>query len=70
MTGRLENKVAIVTGAASGIGAATVKKFLTEGARVMAADVNEKGLADLIEKAGDWRAHFPRIQKRKRSEGT
>jgi NAD(P)-dependent dehydrogenase (short-subunit alcohol dehydrogenase family) len=58
MTGRLENKVAIVTGAASGIGAATVKKFLGEGARVMATDVNEKGLADLIEKAGDWRAHL------------
>jgi NAD(P)-dependent dehydrogenase (short-subunit alcohol dehydrogenase family) len=47
MTGRLENKVAIVTGAASGIGAATVGKFLTEGARVMATDVNEQGLVEL-----------------------
>ena len=36
----LENKVAIVTGAASGIGLATAELFAAEGARVMLADVD------------------------------
>ncbi|HEY5713072.1 MAG TPA: SDR family NAD(P)-dependent oxidoreductase [Allosphingosinicella sp.] len=39
MTGRLQGKVAIVTGAASGIGKATHAMFLDEGATVIAADV-------------------------------
>jgi NAD(P)-dependent dehydrogenase (short-subunit alcohol dehydrogenase family) len=37
--GMLENKVAFVTGAASGIGAATARRFAEEGARVVLADV-------------------------------
>jgi NAD(P)-dependent dehydrogenase (short-subunit alcohol dehydrogenase family) len=40
MTGKLEGKVAIVTGAASGIGKATAALFAAEGAIVIAADVN------------------------------
>jgi NAD(P)-dependent dehydrogenase (short-subunit alcohol dehydrogenase family) len=63
MTGRLENKVAIVTGAASGIGKATVALFEREGATVIAADLNaaeaviaadagrEADVADLIDLA-------------------
>jgi len=43
---RLENKVAIVTGAASGIGAASAQLFATEGAHVLAVDRNEAGLQD------------------------
>jgi len=39
MTGRLQDKIAIVTGAASGIGKATAELFAAEGARVIAADV-------------------------------
>jgi NAD(P)-dependent dehydrogenase (short-subunit alcohol dehydrogenase family) len=39
--GRLEGKVAVITGAASGMGRATVGLFLREGARVVAADLNE-----------------------------
>ncbi|MFL6856455.1 MAG: SDR family NAD(P)-dependent oxidoreductase [Allosphingosinicella sp.] len=38
---RLEGKIAIVTGAASGIGKATVERFRAEGATVIAADVAE-----------------------------
>jgi NAD(P)-dependent dehydrogenase (short-subunit alcohol dehydrogenase family) len=39
--GRLEGKVAIVTGAASGIGKATVELFRSEGAMVVGADVGD-----------------------------
>ncbi|ONI39847.1 2,5-dichloro-2,5-cyclohexadiene-1,4-diol dehydrogenase [Candidatus Epulonipiscium fishelsonii] len=38
---RLENKVAIVTGAASGIGEAIAKRFLNEGAKVVCCDMKE-----------------------------
>lgn len=42
--GRLKDKVAIITGAASGIGSATAVLFAKEGARLVLADVDEKGL--------------------------
>jgi len=41
MTGRLEGKVAVITGAASGIGRASVELFVAEGARVIAADIQD-----------------------------
>jgi len=41
MAGRLEGKVAVVTGAASGIGRGTVDLFVAEGARVIAADIQD-----------------------------
>ena len=40
---RLENKVAIVTGAASGIGKEIATVFAREGARIVIADLNQKG---------------------------
>ena len=49
--GRLEGKVAIVTGAASGIGKAAVELFRSEGATVIGTDVVEG--ADIICDAGD-----------------
>ena len=38
MSGRLAGKVAIVTGAARGIGEATARRFVAEGARVVLGD--------------------------------
>jgi NAD(P)-dependent dehydrogenase (short-subunit alcohol dehydrogenase family) len=45
---RLKDKVAIVTGAAGGIGKATATLFAREGARVLAADLNEAGTASVV----------------------
>lgn len=52
MSGRLENKVAVVTGGASGMGRDTVLRFLAEGARVVLADLNEGNAAAVIDEAG------------------
>lgn len=46
MAGRLEGKVALITGGCSGIGLGTVELFIAEGARVVAADLQDaKGQA-------------------------
>ena len=41
--GRLDNKVAVITGAASGMGRATAIRFAGEGAAIVIADLNEEG---------------------------
>lgn len=51
---RLDDKVAIVTGGADGIGLACVERFIAEGARVVIADINdEKGEAEAARIGGD-----------------
>jgi len=51
--GRLDGRVAIVTGGASGIGRATVLRFLAEGARVVVADMNESTGKETLELAAE-----------------
>ena len=46
---RFEGKVAIVTGGASGIGAATLRRLAAEGAAVVCADINDDGGVALVE---------------------
>jgi 2-keto-3-deoxy-L-fuconate dehydrogenase len=47
MAGRLAGKVALITGAASGIGAASARLFAAEGAQVALGDLNQAGLNDV-----------------------
>jgi len=51
--GRLEGKIALITGAARGQGAAEARLFSREGARVVAADVLEDELEGLCDELGD-----------------
>lgn len=50
---RYDNRRVLITGGGSGIGQATVLRILSEGGRVVAADISEAGLADTVEKAGE-----------------
>ena len=70
MTGRLDGRVAIVTGGAGGQGAAEARRIVSEGGRVLVGDVDEGGAAALADELGaaaighrldvcaedDWRA--------------
>jgi 3-oxoacyl-[acyl-carrier protein] reductase len=53
MTGKLQDKVAIVTGAASGFGRGIAELFALEGARVIAADINGEGARQLAAALGN-----------------
>ena len=48
--GRVENKVAIITGAASGLGFAAAQKLMDEGAKVLLTDINEEVINSMPER--------------------
>ena len=58
MTGRLQDKVAVVTGGASGIGEEIVRRFCAEGAQVLLADIDEVGGVAVADECG---AEFVRL---------
>jgi len=53
MAGRFEDKVVLITGAASGIGAATARRFAGEGARLMLGDIDTQGGDALARELGE-----------------
>src|SRR5687768_12592343 len=52
MPGRVEGKVVLVTGAASGLGAASARMLVREGARVALTDINEEAGQALAKELG------------------
>ncbi len=57
MAGRIEGKVAVVTGGCSGIGLATVRRFAEEGAKVVVADLNDELGAQIAAEVGGIYVH-------------
>lgn len=51
--GRLTDKTAVITGAASGFGAGIARRFVEEGARVLIADINEAGAREMAASLGE-----------------
>lgn len=62
--GRLSNKVAIITGGASGLGEVTARRMVENDAKVVIADLNEElgnKVADDINKDGEGKALFVKL---------
>ncbi|MBO4163729.1 3-oxoacyl-ACP reductase [Micromonospora antibiotica] len=57
MQGRLQDRVAVVTGAGSGIGLATVRRFAAEGARVVCVDIDDEAGGRAAEEVGGEYVH-------------
>ena len=53
---RLQDKIAFISGAAGSIGAATARRFVAEGARVVVSDIDAVGLHALVEELGEENA--------------
>ena len=62
MAGRIQDRVAVVTGGCSGIGLATVERFVAEGAKVVIGDIDdERGKALAEELGGDRTAIYQHV---------
>ena len=63
--GRLEGKVAVVTGGASGMGLATVERFVAEGAKVVLTDLPAGDFDELVDRLGEEaaRVHYRNREK-------
>jgi NAD(P)-dependent dehydrogenase (short-subunit alcohol dehydrogenase family) len=57
VAGRLEGRVAVITGAASGIGRASARRFAAEGAQVVVADLDDAGGTALADEIGGLYVH-------------
>jgi NAD(P)-dependent dehydrogenase (short-subunit alcohol dehydrogenase family) len=60
----LAGKIAIITGAASGIGRAGARAFAAAGATVVVADINERGGEGVAQEIGGGRAQFQSVDVR------
>ena len=56
--GKLDSKVAIITGAGGGIGQAAARLFAAEGAKLMLVDLNEEALVVLAKSLGEYKAGY------------
>ena len=65
--GELTGKVAVITGGASGIGEATTRRFVAEGAKVLIADMQQKRGYSLAKELGN-NATFVSVEVRKETE--
>ena len=69
MSGRIQGKVAVVTGGCSGIGLATVQRFVEEGAKVVIGDIDEQRGHELVgQLGGEEIATFVRVDVTSKDE--
>lgn len=69
MDNRLKDRIAVITGASSGLGAATAIRFANSGARVVVADLKSAGIEkEITEKHGKDKAIFVKVDVTKEDE--
>ncbi|CAM6028951.1 unnamed protein product, partial [Sphagnum balticum] len=65
---RLEDKVAVITGGAAGLGEATARLFVRNGARVVILDIDDEAGERLVTELGDASARYVHCDVRKESD--